>query len=396
MTILEQIEERNSILSEYIDRVAKGEVLSQEDKEKRDATFAELQELRKMQAMELDLEKGKVEDEKRALEAEREYRAAKISTPASEEKKVDELRDAFEAYLRYGDTMQLRTVTDYQNKGVSADGGYLAPADFYNAIVEKRNNLSIVRPLATVLNIANDTNIPVEGSDATASWVAEGGSISGTKQAFASVALTLRKLVCKVGVTEEMLSDSKIDLIPYLANKMARLFVEAEETAFIKGAAASNQPVGLLSSGITTIRTANASAIAAGDVLDVYEALNPNYRKNAVWIISTAMEKALANLTTGTGGYPLWQQSWVPGVPSTLLGKPVYVSNDLDNTLAVNKYQAIFGHLKYYYIGDKEGISVTRYDKRDVDGRFDFLGSMRTSGALVNTDAVQILQCKAS
>ena len=39
MTILEQIEERNSILSEIIDKVNAGETLSEEDKERRSKAF---------------------------------------------------------------------------------------------------------------------------------------------------------------------------------------------------------------------------------------------------------------------------------------------------------------------------------------------------------------------
>lgn len=391
MTILEQIEEKNNILSEYVDRIKEGEVLSQEDKEKRDAAFAQLQELRKAQAMELELEKGKLEAEKRELEAQKAYRDAKISTPSVDDK-VEEYREAFERYIRYGET---RTVTDYQNKGVAADGGYLAPADFYNAIVEKRNAASIIRPLATVLKIDGNMNIPVEGSDATGAWVAEGGSITGTKQAFAQVALNLQSFALKIGVTYQMLRDSKIDIVKYLAGKMARLFVEAEETAFMSGTAANNQPVGILSSGITTTRTASASAVALADVVGLYEALPVQYRNNAVWIVGTAMEAAMMQMVT-SGGYPLWQNSYQPGVPNTFLGRPIFVSPNLDNTIAASKYEAVFGDLSYYYIGDNEEVLMARFDHRDVDGRYDFLGIERVAGALTNTDAVKILQCKAS
>ena len=380
----EKIEEKKQILRDFIDQAKEGP-LSKEDMEKRDAAFAELQELEKSAKIEAELDK-------RDAEADKEYREAKISTPESNDKKVDEYRDAFATYLKTG---ELRTVTDYQNKGVSADGGYLAPADFYNAIVEKRNAASIIRQVATVLNIDRDTNIPVEGADATAAWVAEGGSISGTKQAFATAALALRKLVCKIGVTEEMLGDSRIDLVQYLAGKMARLFVEKEEAAFINGTAANNQPVGILQSGITTTRTASASAVALADVVGLYEALPVQYRGNAVWIVGTAMEAAMMQMVT-SGGYPLWQNSYQPGVPNTFLGRPIFVSPNLDNTIAASKYEAIFGDLSYYYIGDKGTVSLTRFDHRDVDGRFDFLASERVAGVLTNNDAVKILQCKAS
>jgi len=381
---LEKIEEKKQILRDFIDQAKEGQ-LSKEDIEKRDTAFAELQELEKSAKIEAELDK-------RDAEADKEYREAKISTPEADDKKVDEYRDAFATYLKTG---ELRTVTDYQNKGVSADGGYLAPADFYNAIVEKRNAASIIRQVATVLNIDRDTNIPVEGSDATGAWVAEGGTITGSKQAFSTAPLALRKYVCKIGVTEEMLADSRIDMVQYLAAKMARIFVEKEETAFISGTAANNQPVGILSSGITTTRTAAATAVALADVVGLYEALPVQYRGNAVWIVGTAMEAAMMQMVT-SGGYPLWQNSYQPGVPNTFLGRPIFVSPNLDNTIAAGKFQAIFGDLSYYYIGDKGTVSLTRFDHRDVDGRFDFLASERVAGVLTNNDAVKILQCKAS
>ena len=329
-------------------------------------------------------------DEKRA-----EAFSASATIVSTAEDTEDAYRKEFRNWLK-SKSVDMRTVTDYQNEGVSGDGGYLAPNDFYANIIKKRDALSVVRKVATVLNIDRSLNLPVEGSDLTVEWLAEGATPNLTKQAFVQKTLALQKISGTVGITEELMADSAIDLEAYIYDKLARKFVQSEDDAFINGTAANNKPVGLLQSSITSMRTASASAVTADEVMDFFGSLDPEYAVFGSWIISPAFRTALMKMTTGTGGNYIWQPSMRDDVPDMILGKPAYVSSYVGDSIAASKYLALFGDFSYYYIGDKAGIEVTKYDTRLTIGGWTIRAVERTSGVLTNTDAVKVLQCKAS
>lgn len=341
------------------------------------------------------LDKAIAEIDAMAEEKREEQFRASATVVSTADDKQDAYREEFRSWLK-SKSVDMRAVTDFQNEGTSADGGYLAPNDFYANIIKKRDALSVVRKVATVLNIDRSLNLPVEGTDLSVEWLAEGATPNLTKQAFVQKTLTLRKLSGTVGITEELMDDSAIDIEAYVYDKLSRKFVQAEDDAFINGTAANNKPVGILQSGITTTRTASASAVTADEVMEFFGSLGEEYANYGSWIISPAFRTALMKMTTGTGGNYIWQPSMRDDVPDMILGKPAYVSGYVGDSIAASKFLAIFGDLSYYYIGDKAGISMTKYDTRITNGAWTLRAVERTSGVLTDSNAVKILQCKAS
>lgn len=380
-------EDAKNTLRELRDEVrATGKPLSEEQRKK------EAEALEQIEAYQTEqrLNQAVSDFEKRDAEIkEAEYREASKAMPKEEAK--DDYADEFRNWLA-GRTPYLRTVTDNQNKGVDADGGYLAPNEFYAKIVSGRDAVATVRKHATVLNISNSMNIPVAGSDVTVGWQAEGAANTLTKQAFALKTLELRKLTATVGITEELMADTPINIENWIVNRIGIKMALEEDNAFINGTAANNAPVGILQSGITSMRTANSSAVTADEVYTFFGTLPVQYQKFGTWIISPAFRTALMNMATN-GNY-LWQPSGRDGVPDMILGRPVEVSDNIGDSLGSDKFLAVFGDLSYYYIGDKQGLNVSKYDTRFDDGTWKIRVLERTSGVLTDNNAVKVLQCK--
>lgn len=375
---IEKIEALKAQMSDMIS-LAKEEQrsLTEEEALKCEEMKAEISRLRKSIEVE-NLTNEWAEDDKTKI------RNARIVTN-SEVDEIAEERKSLENYILRG-----------QTEGTGNLGGYTVPTKLHDWIVSKRDAANYMRRLGTVVNISGTVNIPVEGNDITAYWVAEGGSLTEGTQYFGQAELKPYKCCILDKLSSELIADSAFDLYRYIGDKGGRVLGQAEETAFIKGSTGSNQPEGLLSAGITPSRTASGSAVTAQEIIDFFYTLPGEYQTNASWLISGDLAAKLAGLTTGTGGVFAWGGNLATGAPATLMGKPCYISKDLD-AVQTNKIVAIVGDFSYYYIGNAGGIQIQRLN--ELFAATDSVGikiQERVAGVLTNTAAVKVLGTKTT
>ena len=167
---------------------------------------------------------------------------------------------------------------------------------------------------------------------------------------------------------------------------------EKEDAAFFNGTG-NGQPAGILQDDrIPTVAASGEEEITADDVLALYDALPPQYRQNAVWIMNPAVMSVLRRLKDGNGQY-LLVTGLAAEAPTTLLGRPVYLTSHMPGLEAGTK-SILFGDVRRaYYIVDRQGVEVQRssdrYFEQDVTA---FRAIVRTDGKVVLPDAVRFLQ----
>ena len=96
------------------------------------------------------------------------------------------------------------------------------------------------------------------------------------------------------------------------------------------------------------IESASATAITADEVIKLHDSIKDEFQGGAFWIMSPATRTALRLLKDGNGRYLLQDDVSAP-FGTTLLGKPVYVS---DNMSDIAK-----GKTAIYY-GDMSGLAT--------------------------------------
>ena len=289
-------------------------------------------------------------------------------------------------------------VADALQIGTDSEGGYLVPDEFEATLVEGLEEENIFRKLAHVINTSSgDRKIPVVASKGSASWVDEEGTISESDDAFSQVSIGAYKLGTLIKVSNELLNDSVFNLEQYIAKEFARRIGAKEEEAFFTGNG-TGKPVGIFNAtggaevGVTTN---SATAITADEVIDLFYSLKASYRKNAVWILNDATVKVIRKLKDKNDNY-LWQPSLTAGTPDTLLGRPVYTSSYVPTITAGAKTIA-FGDFSYYWIADRQGRNFKKlselYAATDQTG---FVATQRVDGKLVLSEAIKVLQQKAT
>lgn len=281
-------------------------------------------------------------------------------------------------------------------EGVDSEGGYLVPDEFENTLVQSLREENIVRGNATVIKTNSGSHkIPVVTTKGTASWIDEEGAIPEGDDAFGQQTIGAHKVGTIIKVSEELLNDSAFDLENYFATEFARRIGDKEEDAFFNGNGES-KPLGIFADeggadvGVTA---ASATAITADEIINLFYSLKAPYRKHAVWVFNDATIAQIRKLK-GTDGQYLWQKALHEGDHETLLGKPIFTSPFVPEIGAGNKVAA-FGNFKFYWIGDRQGITFKRLNERYADsGQIGFLATKRLDGKLILPEAIKVLQMK--
>jgi HK97 family phage major capsid protein len=109
--------------------------------------------------------------------------------------------------------------------------------------------------------------------------------------------------------------------------------------------------------------------------------------------MSSATASALDGLKDSTGRY-LWRESAALDQPPTLLGKPVFFSEDMP-AVAAGTLPIAFGNFTAgYVIADKIGVRFLR-DPYSSKPNVIFYAYRRVGGGVADTDAIKLLKVSA-
>jgi HK97 family phage major capsid protein len=325
--------------------------------------------------------------------------------------------DGFRAYkaafvdlMRKGSTGLSPEQVKTMQVGVDADGGYLVPADLSGRIVTRVYELSPIRSLCAVQSISSDR---LEGitdlGEAGSGWVGETATRSDTNTPqIGKYEIPAHEQYAQPKATQKMLDDSSIDVESWLAGKVADKFARDEAAAFVVGDGVS-KPRGFAT--YTTAATADATRAwgtlehivtgASGDfvaanagpfdcLFDLEMAMKAAYLPGCSFITRRSVVLKLRKFKASDYQY-IWQPSLQAGQPSTLIGYPIVLCEDMP-AIAANSLSLAFGNLKEaYQIVDRLGVRTLRdpfTDKPYVK----FYTIRRVGGAVVNYEALKFLK----
>lgn len=306
--------------------------------------------------------------------------------------------DAFMAHIRKGD------VQASLNKGVDAEGGYLAPREWDRTITDKLVILSEMRSLATVQTISgNGFKKLFNLRGTTSGWVGETAARPETvAPTFGSMDFQTGELYANPAATQQMLDDAEVDLEAWLAGEVETEFAYQEGLAFVSGTGANGRPNGILTyvtgganaaanplGAITTVNSGAAATVTADGIVNLVHALPTAFAQNARFAMNKGTMNAIRLLKDGQGNY-LWQPSYQAGQPQTVLGYPVSEIAAMPALGAASK-SVLFGDFaRAYLIVDRVGTRILR-DPFTNKPFVMFYTTKRVGGGVVNPEAMKAL-----
>ncbi len=331
-------------------------------------------------------------------------------------------KKAFLNYLRKGGEEPLIEM-EMTHKSLSTDsdpnGGYLVPDFLSNNILSTIQFECPLRQLASHSVISTDTlEILVDTEDAEAGWVGEKDPREETSMGeLKKIRIPVHELYAKPRATQKLLDDARINVEQWLLNKIVSQMAVLENKSFIRGSG-KGEPKGFLShpravgahrkwgvfeeiksgfdGALVSDKDQEGDRKAADLLLDVMHSLKERYLSQATWVLSRPALAAIRKLKTPNLGTYLWQPSLSAKTPSTLLGYPVTVIDDMPDFTAGTKSTPIaFGNFKAgYHIVDRAGIRVMR-DPYSSKPFVEFYTTKRVGGDVTNFDAIKFLTLSA-
>jgi HK97 family phage major capsid protein len=282
-----------------------------------------------------------------------------------------------------------------------ANGGYLTPY-FLDPTIMLTNNGAInpLRDICTVKSITTDKWEGVTSAGVSAAYAAEAATAADQSPTFAHPTISPQRAHSWVFGSFEVIEDASF------AGEIGGLFADAkarlEATKFTLGAGeASYEPDGVVTALVadtTPVTSAATDTFAVADVYALEAALAARFRPSGVFMAANAIVQKIRQFDTG-GGSSLWAQL-AEGVPSRLLGHPIYEASDMDAVInaAQENYVLAFFDPKQYVIVDRVGMRVM-YEPMVKDagnanrptGQAGWYAFWRNSANLVNSTAGKIL-----
>ena len=261
----------------------------------------------------------------------------------AEEVEVDMEKEeyrAFEAYVR-GNAAEIRA-NNLTPATSPASGGALIPTTIANKIIAKVYDICPILEQSTKYNVKGKLQIPYYDESSTAITVAyqqEFVDIQSNVGAFTTIDLTGYLAGAMALISRSLINNAHFDIVNHIINYMAYAIKRFIEGEMIHGTSGSVEGL----SGITTsVTTASATAITADEVVKLHDAVKDDFQDGAIWIMSPATRTALRLLQDVNHHYLLNDDISSP-FGATLLGKPVYVSDNMDD-IATGKTTIIYGN----------------------------------------------------
>lgn len=334
------------------------EVLTTAKTENRELTDAEAQELAEIKA---DVERIKatlkLEDDFRELAEgeEKPDNEPKEEKEMTEEKRAMDEEQVFEAFVRG----QLNN-RDADYDMVKSNNTAIIPASIANKIIKKIFEISPIVQRASRYNVKGKLTIPYydESSHAiSVGFVTEGTAPYANSGDFTSVTLNgyLAGALAKIG--KDLIVNAQFDVVNFIVNDMAEKLARFIEKEIIAPSDSTNKVKGLstIAAG-QTVTAASTSAITTDELVKVRDKVKDVYQQDAIWVMSPSTRTALRLLQDQQGHYLLNDDISSP-FGTTLMGKPVYVSENVDD-IAASK--------NVVFYGDFKGLAVKFSDEIDV------------------------------
>jgi HK97 family phage major capsid protein len=266
------------------------------------------------------------DDNKRALEE-----AAKA---AAEEK-------AFEAYIR-GKAMNNRDTDVNLTVG---NNGAVIPTTIANKIIKKVYNICPILEKSSKYNMKGNLDLPFypasDESLITVGYHDEFEELVSTNANFDKITLGgfLAGVLSKI--SRSLINNAAFDIVGFIVDEMAYVIKRFIEKELLLGT--PDKVEGL--SGLTnSITSAAAGKITADEVIDLHDKIKDEFQNGAIWIMSPATRTALRKLKASTGVYLLNDDISTP-FGTSILGKPVYVSDNMPDYTEDGKVAIYYGDM---------------------------------------------------
>lgn len=315
------------------------------------------------------------------LKAEEEARSLEKKEEKKEEKRS--AQDIFSDFIK-GETRATGEMTTTSN-------GNIIPTELSNDIIKKVNELSGIFSKVRKINSTGKYQQIVEKDKITAGWTDELVEVTKTDGDYDIIEIGHYKLGALTKISLELMNQANFNITNEVIGQIAQSFAEKVEEAIIKGDG-SKKPTGLATSGVS-FELSSKTAITADELVDIYHSIKAPYIPGANWLMSRDTLAKIRKLKDNDGQY-IFQADMTREYVGYILGKPVLISEFMDNLGDVSKVPVIFGDFEKAYaanVNPQQTIQILN-EVYATQGAKGVLGFLFLDGKPVNAECYAVVK----
>lgn len=307
------------------DKITKAEkILADAEVNKRELTedeAAELAEIRDDVKRIMDaLKIGDELDDSRDKQPKQEPAPAGSNQPTQQEQDTR----AFENFIRG------RVMHERAGELKKTDNGAVIPTTIAQQIVKKVYDVSPILAKSQKYNVKGKLQIPyydTTGGGINVAYAEEFTPLTSSNGKFTNISLDGFLAGALSKISNSLINNSQFDIVSFVVNQMGEDIARFIEHELLVGTEDKVEGLSKLNNSVTA---AAQTAITADEVVKLKDSIKDVFQGNAIWIMSPATRTAL-RLLKGSDGHYLLNDDISSPFGTVLLGKPVYVSDNMPN-----------------------------------------------------------------
>lgn len=266
-----------------------------------------------------------------------------------------------------------------QNFDMGNNGAIIPQTIAHRIITEVKNICPILRG-CTMYAVKGTLKIPVYGDktvdgtahNITVDYATEFNELTADAGAFTSVDLTGYLVGVLTLIGKSVLVNSEIDIFDFIITEISRRIALFCERELLTGTGATYQHCTGALSTTNTLNAESVSAITADKLIELQAKVPTAYQGAACWTMHPSTFTAIRKLKDSTGQYLLQPAGGiVSGFPYTLLGKPVYLSDNMP---------VIASAAKAVLYGDYSGLSANMRENIEIQALYEKYATQHAVG----------------
>ncbi len=257
---------------------------------------------------------------------------------------------------------EVRSLNFEKRDVLKTNTGAPVATSFYDQIILKARLVGPMLTTSTVLTTAGGENlqIPRVNTYSAATIATEAAAIGESDPAFSAfITMSAFKFSYLVQVSREMIEDSGVDILGFLADQVGQGIGFNVNAALTTGTA-TTQPNGIVTASTLGVTggTGTSGAFTADNLIDLAYSVDGAARMlpGAGYMMNGKSIGAVRKLKDTAGNY-VFAPRLNENTPDTLLGFPLYENPAMADAGTAAK-SVIFGHLPSYYVRQVGGIRV--------------------------------------
>lgn len=246
-----------------------------------------------------------------------------------------------------------------QNVDWSNNNGAIIPTTIAKRIIDAVVDICPILAGADVYHEKGVLKIPKwtkanSTHDVTVGYATEFTPLTADSGKFTSVDLGGFLAGALVLIGKSVINNAAINVTEFVIRKIAEKAAQFLEGELLKGSGLSAAQGAVKTSNVVT--TGTALTVGLADLIALQAAVKQAYQKKACWTMSPATFTAIKQLTDGQNR-PLLEPDVSSEFPYRLLGKPVYLSDNMDE-IGGNKLAVLYGDYSGLSVNFREDIGI--------------------------------------